>query len=70
MATMNSFIVAKLDQIRFLNSDTFKEREDVKLPITLMKADTREPNQVISMTKSHNEDVLAVITGKILIMNE
>jgi hypothetical protein len=62
--------VAKLDKIRFFNSDTFKVREDVVLPIKLMKADTREPNQVISMVKNHNECLLAVITGKILIMSQ
>ena len=40
------------------------------MPISLLKADTREPNQVIAMAKSANEDYIAVISGKILIMNE
>lgn len=70
MSSINSFIVAKLDQVRFYNNETFKLREDVNLPIKLMKADTREPNQVITMSKNHKEDLLAVITGKVLIMNE
>jgi hypothetical protein len=32
-----------------------------------MKADTREPNQVITMISSHDDEYLAVITGKKLI---
>lgn len=40
------------------------------MPISLLKADTREPNQVIAMAKSQDEEYLAVISGKILIMNE
>jgi hypothetical protein len=35
-----------------------------------MKADTREPNQVIAMQACPNEEFIAIITGKILIMNE
>jgi len=35
-----------------------------------MEGDTREPNEVIAMTKCQNEQYLAVITGKNLIMNE
>lgn len=41
---VNSFVVAKLDQVRFFNNETFKERKDVKLDIELLAADTREPN--------------------------
>lgn len=40
------------------------------MPISLLKADTREPNQIIAMAKSQDEEYLAVISGKILIMNE
>lgn len=70
MPSINSFIVAKLDQVRFFDNETYKLRKGVTLPIELLKADTREPNTVIHMIKSHNEELIAVITGKILIMNE
>lgn len=35
-----------------------------------MKSVSREPNEIISMMLSHNEDHLAVISGKNLIMTE
>lgn len=41
-----------------------------ELPISLLKADTREPNQVIAIQKSQDESLLAVISGKLLIKNE
>ena len=70
MPSINSFIVAKLDQVRFFDNETYKVREGVTLPIELLKADSREPNTVIQMIKSDNEELLAVVSGKILIMNE
>lgn len=70
MSSMDSFIVAKLDDIRFYSSTNFKQRHDLKLPINLLKGDTREPNQIIAMQSCQNELYLAVITGKKLIMNE
>lgn len=48
--------------------DTFIEVDQI--PIKLLPADTREPNQVIAMQKCPNEEYLAIISGKILIMNE
>lgn len=44
LPSVNSFIVAKLDKIRFFNNSTFELREGIKLPIELLKGDTREPN--------------------------
>jgi hypothetical protein len=65
---MNAFLVSKIDKIIMYNSESFEEMDMV--PIKLLKADTREPNQVIAMAKSSDEEHLAVISGKILIMNE
>lgn len=66
--TMDTFLVAKVDTISVYDTDTFEVLGQV--PITLLKADTREPNQVIAMQKCQNEEYIAVISGKILIMNE
>jgi hypothetical protein len=48
------------------NSDTFKAID--KIPITLFESDSREPNEVIGMTKSKCEKWIAVISGKNLVM--
>lgn len=40
----------------------------IKIP--LLKSEEREPNQIISMQASQNEDYIAVISGKNLIMNQ
>jgi hypothetical protein len=50
------------------DSDTFQEIAHV--PITLLPSTTREPNEIICMTKSADEIYLAVISGKNLVMNE
>ena len=51
-----------------VNSETYEEYE--QFPIALIKSETREPSQVISMQKSECETFVAVISGKILIMNQ
>ena len=63
-------MVARLDKINFFDSNTFKQRHELSLDIKLLKADTREPNQIISMAKSINDEFIGVITGKILVMSE
>lgn len=65
---MNAFLVSKIDRIIIYDCHTFAQIGE--LPISLLKADTREPNQVISMQKSQDEKLLAVISGKFLIKNE
>ena len=45
--TMDSFLVAKVDKICVYDTDTFEVVDHV--PIDLLKADTRERNQVIAM---------------------
>ena len=70
LPSINSFIVARLGQVRFFDNETFKVREDVSLPIKLLPAEAREPNQVIKLVKSHDEELIAVISGRLLVMNE
>lgn len=50
------------------DSDTFEElgQIDIELP----EQNTRELSQVLAIQKSHDEEYIALITGKILIMNE
>lgn len=64
--TMNTFVVARLDQLLIYDSVTFQEID--KIPITLMESSEREPNEILAIQKCQNEEYLAVITGKNLIM--
>jgi hypothetical protein len=41
-----------------------------KLPINLLETSTREANEIIGMEKSEDEEMVAVISGKNLIMSE
>ena len=68
LETMGTYLVTKIDQVIMYDSRTFKEVS--KIPIALLKTETREPNQVIAMQKCQDEEYLAIISGKILIMNE
>jgi len=43
----NAFIVTQIDKIYIYHAETFKEISQI--PISLLKTETREPNQVISM---------------------
>jgi len=65
---MNAYLVSKIDKVILYDSRSFTEIDSI--PITLLKADTREPNQVIAIKKCQDEEYLAIISGKILIMNE
>jgi hypothetical protein len=44
---MNIYLVSKIDKVIMYSSETFKEVG--KIPITLIKDNTREPNQVIAI---------------------
>ena len=47
------------------DSDTYEECG--QLPITLLKTETREANEIISINACQNEEYIAVISGKNLI---
>ena len=53
LPSMNIFLVAKVDQIMIFDSDTYKAID--KIPIKLLESMSREPNEVIGMTKSKCE---------------
>ena len=68
LPNIKSFLIAKVDKVMMFDDEDFLQYDEI--PISLMKADTREPNQVIAMKASEDENYLAIISGKILIMNE
>jgi hypothetical protein len=41
-----------------------------QIKIDLLVSESREPNQIIALKKSSNEEFIAVISGKKLIMDE
>lgn len=71
---MNAFLVSKSDRIQFYDIDTYKEIKECEIAIPLKVEEgptaAREPNEIISMQVSQNKQILAVISGKNLIMNE
>ena len=67
---MNAFIVSKLNLIKFYDIDTCVEMKSCMITIPLLESQTREPNEIIGMAKDVNENYLAVISGKNLIMDQ
>jgi hypothetical protein len=51
-----------------IDSDNFQVVGQI--PITLLKTETREPNEIIGMQKSKCENYVAIISGKNLVKNE
>lgn len=68
--SVNCFIVGIKDQILLYNSKTFHQVEGVRIPINLLKSKSREPTQILALQKTLDEQYIAVITGKKLIMQE
>jgi hypothetical protein len=68
LTTMGIILVSKVDKIFMYDSKEFKRLGEI--PIKLLPTETREPNQIISMVKSNCETLLAVISGKNLIMKQ
>ena len=70
--SMKSFLVSKVDMVKFYNIDTFQEHKECQIKINLMKTgeNERERNEIITMQISSCQRMLAIITGKNLIMNE
>ena len=68
--TMNAFMVSKIDIIRFFDIDTYQELKECQINIPLMISTEREPNEIIGLNVSKNQDLIGVVSGKNLIMNE
>jgi hypothetical protein len=68
MEKSNQILVTRVDKIFIINADSFKKVGEI--PITLLKTETREPNQILAMAKSLDESYLAVVSGKNLVMKQ
>ena len=68
LTSINAFCVTQIDKIFLYDSNTFQQVG--QLPIELLKTTTREPNQIISIRKSHDDQFIACISGKNLIMKQ
>ena len=79
----NVFIVSNFNKIFVYNSENFqrikqdkylnsciKKPEDYTLDLDLFESTTRERNQILSMSIDENENYLAVLAGKNLIMKQ
>ena len=66
--TSNQILVSTTDKVMILDNETYEQVGT--LPVTLLKTETREPNMVIGIQKSVDEEFVAVVTGKNLVMDE
>lgn len=64
----NAFIVTQTDKLFLYDSDSFQPIG--RLPVALLTTITREPNEIIAVQKSKDENYVACISGKNLIKNE
>ncbi len=67
---MNTFSVGHIDKVRFFDATTYQELKNQTIPIPLLKSETREKNEVVSMQKNHDGSIIACISGKNLVMKE
>lgn len=70
LESMNAFLVSKLDTIFFYDIDSYKCITECNIKVPLLKSESREPNEIISMTASQDENYLAVISGKNLVKSQ
>lgn len=61
-------MVSNINRVKIYDVDTLKEIGDIS--IELLKGETREPNMVLGLKKSDDEEWVAIISGRNLIMNE
>ena len=68
LESINGFVVTTKAGISLYDCSDFMKVG--ALPITLLESTEREPNEVLTVTKCQNEEYLAVLSGKNLIMAE
>lgn len=68
LPSMKAFAVTQIDKVFLYSSEKFQRIGE--LPITLLATETREPNQIISIRKSMDDNYIACISGKNLIMKQ
>ena len=64
----NLILISMKDKVLTYDNETYQHAGSI--PITLLKSESREPNEVIGMQKSTDENWLAIISGKNLVMDE
>ena len=64
----NLVLISQVDQVIMFDNQDFTRCGEI--PIKLLITETREPNEVIGLVKSLDENWVAIISGKNLIMNE
>lgn len=65
---MGTFLCSKDDKIIIYDSTSFNEVGE--FPIKLLKTSSREPNVILAIISSNDDEYIAVISGKNLIKNE
>ena len=68
MPKSRTYLIAKVDKIRIYDSKNFEEVGQVHIP--LLPSESREPNQIISITMSADEQLLACFSGRNLVMKQ
>jgi len=68
VTSLKAFLVSQKDKILMYDSERFSKIGE--LSIELLPTKTREKHHIIGMKLSPNEEYLAVISGKLLIMQE
>ena len=66
--SMEIIVATNVDHLLMFENKSFKLVG--KIPIPLMKTESREPNEIIGIQKSDDENFLGIISGKNLIMDE
>lgn len=68
LSRSNFFLVSNISEVLIIDSSNYEVIG--KLPINLLETSTREANEIIGINKSADEEMVAVISGKNLIMSE
>ena len=70
LETENMFMVSDRKVINFYHSGSYQEIEEQAIEIPLLKSKTREQAEILSMQLSHDDQFLAVVSGRNMIMDE
>ena len=68
MDSLDMIIATNIDKLLLFENTTYQKVGEIAIP--LLKTESREPNEIIGIQKSEDEQYLAIISGKNLIMDE
>jgi hypothetical protein len=66
--SLDMIIATCIDKLILFENGTYQTLGEIAIP--LLKTESREPNEIIGIQKSEDEQYLAIISGKNLIMDE